>query len=255
MVGDARPRRLAGGGGGLGLEGERRRAVELVGDQPEEDLADPRRGERRAELLEDRPVGLDHPLGDDPLARDQPGAGRRLALLADRQRAGSIPRWGAASRAEDAVAGERPERRGDLRVQLVPPGGRVGGRLELGEDLGPELPGRPDVLAQLLEPGGLGDRHGQVVQALGQLADRRRVVDHRRRDLVGGRLPLVAGLGLVADPELLDVDPELAVGALADPVGERRPGAVDDRRGGQQRDDHQRQPRGPGALRAPGDLA
>ena len=48
---------------------------------------------------------------------------------------------------------ERPERRGDLRVQVVAPLGRVGGRLELDEGLGPQLPGRPDVLAEVLESG------------------------------------------------------------------------------------------------------
>ena len=59
--------------------------VEAIGDQAEEDLADPRRGEGRAEFLVDRPVGLDHPLGDDPLARDQSGLRAGLCPLADRQ--------------------------------------------------------------------------------------------------------------------------------------------------------------------------
>ncbi len=40
MVGDLATGLLAKRGGGLGLERERRRAVELVGDQAEEDLAD-----------------------------------------------------------------------------------------------------------------------------------------------------------------------------------------------------------------------
>ena len=148
---DLRPGLLAQLGGGLGLERERRRAIELVGDQAEEDLADPRRGERRAEFLVDRAVGLGDPLGDDPLARDQSGQGLRLALRADRQHAARflVRRQGAG--AEDAVAEQRPEGRGDLRVQRRRAGRRVGGRLDLGEDLRPELPGRPDVFAEVFE--------------------------------------------------------------------------------------------------------
>ena len=54
MVGDAVPRLFAKLGGGLGLEGQVGVPIQLIGDQAEEDLADPRRGEDRAELLIDR---------------------------------------------------------------------------------------------------------------------------------------------------------------------------------------------------------
>ena len=40
MVGDAAPRFFAQLGGGLGLEGQSRRRIQLSGDQAEEDLAD-----------------------------------------------------------------------------------------------------------------------------------------------------------------------------------------------------------------------
>ncbi len=63
-----------------------------------------------------------------------------------------------------------------------------------------------------LEPGRLGDGDGQVDQPVGQVADRRGVVDHRRRDLIDVHLPGGVGLLLVEPLELGNVDPHLAVG-------------------------------------------
>ena len=95
-VGDAAARLLAEPGRGLGLVRQRRRARRACSAiKLEEDLADPRRGEGRAELLGDRPVGLDDPLGDDPVARHEPGRGARLAQLCGPTGPGSIPRWAA----------------------------------------------------------------------------------------------------------------------------------------------------------------
>ena len=125
---------------------------------------------------------------------------------------------------------KRRERRGDLHVQVVAALRRVGGRLEIEITLGRQLPGRSDILVQIFETSRFRDHGRQIVEPLGQFLDRTRIVDQRRRNLIGGGLPLVAGLGLVADPELLDVDPQLPVGPLADPVGERRPGTVNDGR-------------------------
>ena len=211
MVGDARPRLLAEPGGGLGLEGERRRAVELVGDQAEEDLADPRRGERRAEFLVDRPVGLDDPLGDDPLARDQRGPGPAARPSGGSTGSGSIPRWAAgcpaprtpsrtSGRNAAAICACRVSRRSGVSVAALSSTKTSGRSFQVVRTVSRRSSNRA----------ALAIGHGQVVEALGQLADRRRIVDHHRRHLVGGGLALVAGLGLVADLEFLDVDPQLA---------------------------------------------
>ena len=110
-------------------------------------------------------------------------------------------------------------------MQVVAPLGGVGGRLEVEVALGLQLPARPHALAQIFESRSTWAT--AVVRSSSRSARSRigaGIVDHRRRDLVGRGLALVAGLGLVAELELLDVDPELAVGPLADPEGERGPG-------------------------------
>src|SRR5947208_1400212 len=83
-----------------------------------------------------------------------------------------------------------------VAVAGVAPRGRVGGRLEFEKAVGSESPGRTDRVADVLESGRLRDGHGQVVEAVGQLADWRRIVHHHGRHLIGGGLSEVAGLGL-----------------------------------------------------------
>ena len=68
MFGHLVARDLAEQGGLFLLVAQRRSAVEPLGDELEQDLADPRRGERGDEFFRDRTVGLDDPLGNDPLA-------------------------------------------------------------------------------------------------------------------------------------------------------------------------------------------
>ena len=97
-----------------------------------------------------------------------------------------------------------------------------------------------DGLGHIFEAARLGNGHGQIIEPIGKVLDRRRVVDHRRRHLVGSGLALVAGLGLVADLEFLDVDPDLPIGPLAEPEAERGSRAVDDRGAGDHRGCHNR---------------
>jgi hypothetical protein len=99
-----------------------------------------------------------------------------------------------------------------------------------------ELPGVPQPLGQRVEPRRLGDRDDQLAEPAGEVADRRRVVDHRRRHLVDDHLPRGVGLLLVEAMELGHVDPELAAGPLAEPEREGGAGAVHD--GGGDQDGH-----------------
>ena len=116
---------------------KRRRAIQLIGDQIEQDLADARRGERRAEFLVDRPVGLDDPLGHDPIARHQAGGGARLARVrgSTAARLDSSLAWQRAG-AENAIAEQaartpgRSARAGcrAARAYRWPPSGRDSSR-------------------------------------------------------------------------------------------------------------------------------
>src|SRR5262249_47609418 len=86
-------------------------------------------------------------------------------------------------------------------------GGGGGGGLQLGEEGGGELPGAAEVPRQGGERGGLGHRDDQVVEPLGQVAERRRVVHDRRGDLVDRLLAGGVGLLLVEPLERGDVNP------------------------------------------------
>ena len=137
-------------------------------------------------------------------------AGSPTAWIASSGLASSLR--GKASGPSTPFGQQRRERLGELGVKVVAALGSIGRRLDVEIALGFQLPGAPDRLGNILEPLRFGDGDGQIVEAVGQVLERGRVVDHRGRHLVGRGLPLVAGLGLVADLEFFDVDPDLPVG-------------------------------------------
>jgi len=141
-------------------------------------------------------------------------------------------------RAEDPLFHQRLERIPNLPVEAVAPFRRVGGRLDVQIDLGTELPVAPHIFGQRLERRRFGDGDRQVLQPVGEIADRGGIVDHGRRDLIGGGLPVVAGPGLIRNPELLDVDPDLSIRLLAESVGKWGPAPMNDQGGGRESRHH-----------------
>ena len=112
------------------LVGQGGRSIEPVGDEPEEDLAEPRCGERRDEVAETGPSGLAIRSGTTR------SRGTRWALAGGgpmpctARSATGLLVAGKGVGAEHAVAEERCERLAELGVQVVAALGRVGGRLE-----------------------------------------------------------------------------------------------------------------------------
>ena len=143
---------------------------------------------------------------------------------------------------EHAVAEQGGERLGDLQVKVVATFGGVGGRLQLLEGLVPSLQvaRRFSGRASRLEALAIGDH--EVVEPFGQVANRRRVVDHRGGDLVDLGLPLGVGLLLVESFELGNVDADFAGRPLADPEREGGAGSVNDGGGREDSDAHDGQP-------------
>jgi hypothetical protein len=125
----------------------------VAADQLNQGLADPFRGKGRAKLLVDRAFGFENPFRNDAIASDYPDFGLGLVRGADRQLAARflVGRQGAGP--EHSVADQGSERRHDLSVEIVAPLRGVGGRLEIEVCLGRQLPGRPDVFAEIIETG------------------------------------------------------------------------------------------------------
>ena len=217
---------------GVGLVvGQRRLVRQAVGDQEEEPLAERRGIERGDELAAQGIVGLVEPLAHHPVAGDDVGGFPRLADEVDGEFAAPLLVPGDRLGAEHAVADQGVERRLDPAPKVVGPLGGVARLADVFIQAGRELPLRPERLGDGVEGRGLGDGVDEVFEPLGQVLDRRGVVDHRQRDLVGPGLALGRGPDRILPREFVDPDADLAFGALAEPVGEERPGAVDDRGG------------------------
>ena len=184
-----------------------RHVIQLTGDQAEKDLADPRGREDRAKLLIYRPLRLDDPLRDHAIARHWPGRRNRVARFPDRQKPTRLLVGGQSVGPENAIAQHGRERARDLSMQVVAALGSVGRCLEIEVALGRQLPDRSNIFVQVFKSRRFRNHDGQVVELLGELLERARIIDERRRNLIGGGLPLVTCLGLVADPEVLDLDP------------------------------------------------
>ena len=220
----------------------------------------PIRGEvnAAAEFLVDGPVGLDDPLGDDAIARDQPGRGRGARPARGSTACGSIPRWAAgcpAPRTPSRSSGRNAA--ASCACSVVAPLGRVGGRLELER----RLSGRSFQVARTVsrrssKRAALAIVSRQVVEAFGQLAD-----------LAPGSLTITGGTWSAAAWRSLLVLVWLRIWNSLTLTRSSRsgrspirkvnggPGAVDDRRGRHERGDDQRQQRGPRALPGAGDPA
>ena len=220
----------------------------LLGDQVEQDRADLGRREGGDELAIDRPVGLADPLGRDPVAGDEVALGRVLAERVDGERPARLLVAGQRVGPEQAVADQRLEGLRDLPVQLLAALGGGGRLLQDLEFRVVQVPRLAQVLGEVLDPGALATASTRSIEPLGEVAERGGVVDHRGGDLAGLDLPLGVGLDQVAPLELGDVDADLAAGTLAEPVGERRPGAVQDGGDRQHGDADDGQPRQPVAL-------
>ena len=248
MFGESVPRLVAEHRRDFGLVGQRGAGVDPVGHELKQGFPRSRSGEGRDELAVHWSLRLDDPLGNHVFPGHQMRGRMGLSHGMDRQGPARLLVARQRLGAEHSVLHQERERRTDLGMKVVAALWCIGGRLDVEIGLGFQLPGCPYGLGNVLEPCRFGDRDGQIVEPIGQVFEGRRIVDHRRRHLVGRGLPLVAGLGLVPDPKLLDVDADLAVGPLALPIGERGPRPVHDRGRGHdgERDDgetHQ-----PGAL-------
>ena len=176
----------------------------LSATRREEALAEPRGVEGGDELLVDRAVGLARPargttrsrgtrcaspglwpasrIDEDPARFLVPGAGCR----------GRGRRRGSGARTPWRSGGGASSRRSGVSVAALSSSKSAGG----------ELPGARRFSGRASKRRGLGDGVDEVVEPLGQVADRGRVVDHRRRDLVGLGLALGVGLHLVEPLEL-----------------------------------------------------